>query len=93
MTRKTTKKTPATKRQRAEPKGHESSWELYHFIIAAGLVFGFVAASHGLSELIERLHGLNKLEESGLVAAMVVTLRGVAIAVRRVIELFSSFLS
>lgn len=93
MTKKTSKNAKATKRQRAKRQRHESSWELYHFIIAAGLVFGFVAASHGLSELIERLHGLSKLEESGLVAAMVVMLRGMAIATKRVVDLVSSFLS
>jgi hypothetical protein len=81
--KKTKKATKTTKAKPYKPVGHDS-WDIYHIVIAAGLVIGFIAATHSIADLIEKLHNLNKLEESGLVAALVITIRGIANIVQRI---------
>lgn len=58
-------------------EAHDDSWEVYHVAVAIILVLGVITATHSLSELMHRLHGMSELEQSGLGAAGVVAMRGV----------------
>lgn len=59
----------------------EGDWQIFHLLLAFMAILGFLSPASDLAGLLEALHHLNSLEESGLAVSLVILARSVVRAI------------